>query len=829
MNELFRKTVNTAERAIVGEDITVQDYLELLLNDPKELQSGDDEDRAYLAVLLDSMGLRDESIQVLQDAPDSGQNRTNAALRNVEGMLAAAHGEYERARNMLRRALAGARDHPSLRIKILANLAAVSLRAESIKEAEAWADAADSGGEPTDPGVAVLIASVRASIASRREDLSNLRIAAASLGKASKSRLAELGSQHPRAFATVANMASTEIMVAQAEKSLVHLERAISVLEVAAFRLAAEFGADHPQTLAAMANLASAELDLALAEGSSQNIEQANAALAKIHWRIASAAHKSDTNAAAPDVPTKPQRTGFLRPVRILARGAAASVGSDDTANPRLGGGGRHSASMSATMALERPGWYLSSSHQSYGGRPFWTRSYLRKLAIVDVGAAIAAVTAALQLSFGGNFTRTYLALSLAFPLFWIAALSLAGAYDVRFIGTGPDEFRKVLGAGIGLTTVGVTLSYAANIGFSRVYLFTALPTVVVLDLIGRYALRKRLHKLRALGRCMSTVVAVGPELPVADLITELRRDKHHGLSVVAACVAGAGSEEVAGVPVIGGLGDVGSAVRRCRADTVAVLPCPEIDGVKLRSLAWELEKTGTDLYVAPALLDVAGPRTTVRPTAGLTLLHVDHPRLSGPQQVMKGVFDRCAAGVALVVLAPLMLALAIAIRLSDGGPAVFTQTRVGKDGRVFKIYKFRTMVVDAERLRAQLVASNDLDGVLFKIRRDPRITKMGAGLRRWRIDKLPQLLNVFLGDMSLVGPRPALPDEAAKYADHVRRRLVVKPGLTGLWQVSGRSDLSWDESVRLDLRYVENWSFALDLQILWKTISVVLRGSGAY
>jgi lipopolysaccharide/colanic/teichoic acid biosynthesis glycosyltransferase len=192
-------------------------------------------------------------------------------------------------------------------------------------------------------------------------------------------------------------------------------------------------------------------------------------------------------------------------------------------------------------------------------------------------------------------------------------------------------------------------------------------------------------------------------------------------------------------------------------------------------------------------------------------------------------LFDRCAAALVLLVLAPLFAALCLAIRFSDRGPALFRQVRVGKDGRVFRIYKFRTMVVDAEQRRAQLLADNDGNDVLFKLRDDPRVTMVGGYLRRWSIDELPQLLNVFRGDMSLVGPRPALPDEAAKYADHVRRRLVVKPGLTGLWQVNGRSDLPWDESVRLDLRYVENWSFALDLQIMWKTISVLVRGSGAY
>ncbi len=259
------------------------------------------------------------------------------------------------------------------------------------------------------------------------------------------------------------------------------------------------------------------------------------------------------------------------------------------------------------------------------------------------------------------------------------------------------------------------------------------------------------------------------------------------------------------------------------------LLSCREMDGVTLRALAWELEKTGTDLCVAPALLDVAGPRTTIRPTAGLTLLHVDHPQLSGTRQVIKDLFDRCVAAAGLLAISPLLLVVAAAIRLSDNGPALFTQTRVGKDGEPFKIYKFRTMVVDAEARLAALQARNDFDGVLFKMRDDPRITAVGAWLRRWSLDELPQLLNVLLGDMSLVGPRPALPGEAAQYADHVRRRLVVKPGVTGLWQVSGRSNLTWDESVRLDLRYVENWSFALDMQILWKTLVAVSKKSGAY
>ncbi len=431
-----------------------------------------------------------------------------------------------------------------------------------------------------------------------------------------------------------------------------------------------------------------------------------------------------------------------------------------------------------------------------------WTREYLREVALADLGCAIVGVFMAAQVRFGSNVTPMYLALSLALPVFWVAALWLAGAYDVRFIGTGSDEYRKVLNAGVSLTAAVAIFSYAINLELSRAYVVIALPSVTLFDLLARFAMRKRLHRQRMAGKCLHNVVAVGHELALADLVTELGRDRYHGLTVVGACVAHPGEcDEVAGVP----------------------------DGVRLRSLAWELEKTGTDLCVSPALLDVAGPRTTIRPTAGLTLLHVDHPQLEGFRLMLKGLFDRCAAAAALIMLAPLMAILAATVWLHDRGPALFSQVRVGKDGHSFRMYKFRTMVVDAEQRQVQLLASNDSDGVLFKLRKDPRVTAVGQHLRRWSVDELPQLFNVFLGHMSLVGPRPALPHEAELYAEHVRRRLVVKPGLTGLWQVNGRSDLSWEESVRLDLRYVENWSFALDLQILWKTISVLFRGSGAY
>jgi exopolysaccharide biosynthesis polyprenyl glycosylphosphotransferase len=457
-------------------------------------------------------------------------------------------------------------------------------------------------------------------------------------------------------------------------------------------------------------------------------------------------------------------------------------------------------------------------------------RAYIHRLVVTDLSAGAVAAAAAIGVRFGSSPSNEYLVLSLALPLLWIVTLGVFGGYERRFLGAGSDEYRKVLNAGLSLTGGLALISYAVNNEVSRAYLLISMQAIVGLDLALRYALRKRLHRVRREGRCMSTVVAVGHEAPVARLVSELRRETHHGLQVVAACLAGESvPTEVAGVPVVGDLDDTASVVRNFNAGTVAVLACPEMDGVKLRSLAWELEKTGTDLCVAPALLDVAGPRTTVRPTAGLTLLHVDHPQLSGPRQVVKDLFDRCAAAAALIVLSPLLLAIVVAIRLHDNGPALFTQMRVGKDGQEFKIYKFRTMVVNAEARLSEIHEQNENDGVLFKLRRDPRVTAIGSTLRKSSLDELPQLVNVVRGEMSLVGPRPALPREAAQYADHVRRRLVVKPGLTGMWQVNGRSDLSWEEAVRLDLAYVENWSFALDVQILWKTVSVMLHGSGAY
>ena len=451
---------------------------------------------------------------------------------------------------------------------------------------------------------------------------------------------------------------------------------------------------------------------------------------------------------------------------------------------------------------------------------------------IADGCCGLAGGLIAYQIRFddAGHHPAGYFALSLALPFVWLLTLALAGAYDSRFIGVGTDEFRRVLNAGAFLIAAVAILSYASKVDLARGYVVIALPCLTLFDLLTRYALRKQLHRVRSHGHCMRRVVVVGHAPVIADIVAVLRRETYHGLRVVAACAADAVPPRlVDDVPVMPGLDCVAEVVGRYGADTVAVLACPEMAGSRLRDLAWDLEKTGTELCVAPALLDVAGPRTTIRPIAGLPLLHMDHPEFSGARLVIKYVFDKLFALVGLIAAAPLLAALALAIKLDDGGPVLFRQTRVGRDGHAFSVYKFRTMVPDAEARKASLARDNQQQSPLFKIRRDPRLTRLGTWLRRWSLDELPQLLNVLAGEMSLVGPRPALPEEAAMYGDHVRRRLAVKPGMTGLWQVNGRSDLSWDESVRLDMRYVENWSFMLDLQILWKTCAAVVRGWGAY
>ncbi|WP_307872024.1 sugar transferase [Actinoplanes palleronii] len=459
-------------------------------------------------------------------------------------------------------------------------------------------------------------------------------------------------------------------------------------------------------------------------------------------------------------------------------------------------------------------------------------------LYLIDYAVALGAACWALVLRFGPDGDepnmRGYILLTAVLPLAWIVCLSANRAYEPRHLFVGTDEYARVFRSGVALMAALAIVSFAFDLRLARGYVSIALPLAIVVDLGARYLYRQRLHRSWGRGARLHRVLLVGHEAAVSDMTRRLRRERYHGLGVIGAVLPVAPTPKTfaAGMPPVYGTFDtVNSAVTRADADTVIVLACPEIDGPALRRLAWQLERDEIDLIVASTLVDVAGDRTTIRPVDGLPMLHVEHPKLKGSARFLKASFDRVGAIILLAVLSPALLLVSALVMFGKGGrgPAIFKQERVGKDGKTFMLYKFRTMVVDAEARLAELEKHNEHDGGLFKIKEDPRITPVGNWLRRFSVDELPQLINVLKGDMSLVGPRPPLAREVAGYPSDMLRRLVVKPGLTGLWQVSGRSDLSWEESIRLDLTYVENWSLAMDLAILFRTVSAVVRSSGAY
>jgi exopolysaccharide biosynthesis polyprenyl glycosylphosphotransferase len=465
-------------------------------------------------------------------------------------------------------------------------------------------------------------------------------------------------------------------------------------------------------------------------------------------------------------------------------------------------------------------------------GAPAWVRRYSAALTVFEVLAALVAATAVLA-SHPTGFTPDT-------ALFWAAAalvgawpmlLQATGAHAERVFGTGSDEYRAVGKAGFLLLAVAGFISYAAQLDLSRGLVVVAVPALTLGTLLGRFAARCTLRGLRAQGRCTKRVVVVGRGTAVLELVDRLRRQQFAGLDVVATCVPATDRDRVAGVAdlPVGGMDEVVALAARLGADTIAVTSASETAAQYLRQLSWQLEGTGIELLVAPGLIEVAGPRLHIRPLEGLPLLSVEQPRFEGWRRVVKGGLDRAAAGLAVVLLAPVLLTIAAAIKLTSPGPVLYRQERVGVNGQAFTMLKFRSMVVDADRQVTDLMAQNISDGLLFKMRSDPRVTPVGRLLRRLSLDELPQLFNVLGGSMSLVGPRPPLPGEVARYDTSVHRRLLVKPGLTGLWQVSGRSDLPWEEAVCLDLRYVENWSLAMDLLILAKTVRAVASRSGAY
>jgi exopolysaccharide biosynthesis polyprenyl glycosylphosphotransferase len=464
-----------------------------------------------------------------------------------------------------------------------------------------------------------------------------------------------------------------------------------------------------------------------------------------------------------------------------------------------------------------------------------WRRGYVRSIVAGDALCALAAGLVGYFVRFGDvtpDAAASFQALmvALALPVGWVSAMYLSRSYEPRYLGLGAEEFRRVVAASVWVLATFASVSWATKWDIARGFVVVALPLAAWLTLVQRYARRQVLHRQRSAGRYRSRTLVVGHRSGIAALHKQISRVPYQGLDVIGCCSPTPfASPQDGAVPVLGGLDDVVDVVLLHHVDVVAVLPSPELEGPALRRLGWALEQTTAELLVAPAITDIAGPRVAIRPVAGLPLLHVERPEFTGGRRIAKAAFDRTVALGGLIALLPVILVMALLVKLTSPGPVLYRQHRVGFSGATFTMLKFRTMVVGADRQLPQLGSLSDGNTVLFKMRVDPRVTRVGRVLRKYSLDELPQLLNVLRGEMSLVGPRPPLPSETAQYGEDMNRRFLVKPGMTGLWQISGRSDLSWEESVRIDVRYVENWSFGLDLFVLWKTIGTVRGGRGAY
>lgn len=475
-----------------------------------------------------------------------------------------------------------------------------------------------------------------------------------------------------------------------------------------------------------------------------------------------------------------------------------------------------------------------------------WPHKYARLLSATDLVGVILAVGIAQWLRFGATpvgaplaLARhvTYLEVSIVIAILWMTALAINHARSPRVIGSGVEEYRRVWWATIAtFGTVGI-VSMLFKLEIARGYLMIALPIGILLLFLSRWIVRRIVvHARRNYGKCITRLLVVGSSRAVRDLTVALSREPWSGYDVVGACVTGTlprSDIKIPGfgtVPILGDESAVSQAIATTGSHAVAVAASEQFHGKGIRDLSWELERLDIDLLVAPGVIDVAGPRLHMRPVAGLPLIHVEKPQYNGAKQFQKRGFDIGFSSTALLCGLPLLLLIALAVKLTSRGPVFYRQQRIGLDGDPFHMIKFRTMVVGADQMVEDLMELNEADsGVLFKIRNDPRVTSVGRFLRKYSLDEIPQFFNVLKGDMSVVGPRPPLASEVESYDDDARKRLLVRPGITGLWQVSGRSDLSWEDSVRLDLFYVENWSMMADLLIALKTLRVVVSHAGAY
>ncbi|MFD6140846.1 sugar transferase [Promicromonospora sp. NPDC060271] len=466
-----------------------------------------------------------------------------------------------------------------------------------------------------------------------------------------------------------------------------------------------------------------------------------------------------------------------------------------------------------------------------------WQEIVTDRALFVDIVAVVAAVTLGYVLRFdrqvqvdlfeprGGQ----YVLISVALAEAWVIAIGLAGARSPRILGSGREEYVRVARGSLALFGLAAIVCYLVKFDLARSYVAVTLPVGLVFLVVGRRVLAARLHAERAHGRFQRRTLIVGGRDAVLDLCRRVDRAHEAGFLVVGICIPGGADvpSPVDGVPVLGRVEDAAEVAGRIDVDVVAVTASDSATPAALKRLAWDLEVTGAELVVVPALADVAGPRMLITPVDGVPVVQVSPPGYTGLQHAMKRVFDLVVASLIAAVVAVPMLLLGLCVRLTSPGPAMFRQQRIGLNGKPFTLYKLRSMRQDAEESLTDVLDGEV--GVYYKRKDDPRVTPLGRFLRKYSLDEFPQLLNVIKGDMSLVGPRPQVALEVAQYDDALRRRLFVKPGLTGLWQVSGRNDLTIDQGTRLDLYYVENWSLLGDISILLRTAREVFAPSGAY
>ncbi len=473
-----------------------------------------------------------------------------------------------------------------------------------------------------------------------------------------------------------------------------------------------------------------------------------------------------------------------------------------------------------------------------------WQKSYVDTLFVTDSLVIALAVALAHVMRFGqdsmvtmdGVGTLSYTLISVAFGVAWIAFLALFRTRSRRVIGAGFEEYQRVVSATLYLFGLVAIVALIFRMELARGYLAIALPAGLAGLLFFRWVWRRVVARRRRKGEFTTSVLVVGGARAVRHMASTFQRRSGEGYRVVGVCVprySGVPGESIdvdgRQIPIHGDESTVVEALRASGADTVAVTATETLGHEGIRDLLWQLEPERADLVVATGVVDVAGPRIEMRPVAGLPLIHVEKPSYHGAKRSGKRLFDLAFSLSALLCLAPVFAIVALLIKLEDGGPIFYKSERIGLDGTPFGMIKFRSMVQNADKMVDALLDQNEGAGLLFKMKEDPRVTRMGRVLRRFSLDELPQFLNVVRGEMSVVGPRPPLRREVESYDGRVKRRLLVRPGVTGLWQVSGRSDLSWDESVRLDLSYVENWSMVSDVLIIAKTVKAVVASEGAY